>query len=69
MNPCISHPLLLTQVIPAGGLAGFDVAFTSNVVNADFRQVVSYTINSQHAYSFTIAANVVPIYIQVRMLR
>jgi hypothetical protein len=53
------------QVIPAGAMAGFDVGFTSDVVTQEYRKVVSYSINSQHQYSFTVVAQVIPIYIQL----
>ena len=52
--------LALTQVIPPGASAGFDIVFWSAAPSL-FRRTVKYIINGVHAFKFTAIAETVPL--------
>lgn len=54
----LSKPL--TQVIPPGETAGFDILLSSPVVQL-FKRNVYYVINEQHTYHFSCSADIVAI--------
>mmetsp|Transcript_18627 Transcript_18627/g.36432 ORF Transcript_18627/g.36432 Transcript_18627/m.36432 type:complete len:3020 (+) Transcript_18627:106-9165(+) len=49
----------LSQMVPPGETAEFDMIFQSSVVQ-DFKKSVAYTINGHHNYTFIAQAEVVP---------
>ena len=53
------------QVIPSGGVAGFDIQLTSDEVQ-DFAERVEYVINGNHTFVFNVEAEVRPIVCEVR---
>lgn len=53
-----------TQVIPSGGVAGFDIQMTSSEVQ-DFSEKMEYVINGHHSYLFTVNAAVRPINVEI----
>ena len=50
----------LSQVIPPGASAGFDIVFVS-AEPCSYRRTIKYVINGVHAFKFTAVAEVVPI--------
>lgn len=54
----------LSQMVPPGETADFDLVFTSDVVQS-FNRSVPFTINGKHAYSFICQAEIVPISLDV----
>jgi hypothetical protein len=56
----LSQTSPLSQVIPAGSVAGFDVTFSGRIEKS-FRHTVNYIINEQHTFKFTVNADVVPV--------
>ena len=54
----------MSQVIPAGATTGFDICFFSPL-QQDFQQSFNYRINGHHTYNITVAAEVVPISVEL----
>ena len=54
----------LSQLIPPGELAGFDIAFSSRT-EQNYRRTVQYMVNDRHNFKFNVAAEVVPITLQL----
>jgi hypothetical protein len=54
-----------SQVIPSGGIAGFDIQLTSSEVQ-DFAERVEYVINGNHTFMFNVEANIRPIACEIR---
>jgi hypothetical protein len=54
----------LSQVIPPGATAGFDVVFCSSIPQI-FYNTINYTINGYHTYIITISAEVTPITLEL----
>jgi len=65
IHPELSACFPKSQVVPAGGLAGFDIHFTSttlpllNQIN-HFKKHLSYTINGHHKFSACLVAEIKP---------
>jgi hypothetical protein len=58
--PQLARSTPASQVVPAGGVAGFDVCFYSDA-GVDLRELVRYTINGQHTGQFLVTATALPI--------
>lgn len=52
---------LLSQVIPPGSLAGFDLPFMSTVEHETWRTSVTYLVNGKHTSRFLAAARALPL--------
>lgn len=63
-EPELSRSSPASQVLPPNGIAGFDLLFSSAEIGP-FRKVVSYTINERYSFKFTVAAEVVPIDVEL----
>ncbi len=50
----------LSQLIPPGELAGFDITFCSRS-EQPYRRTIQYMVNDRHNFKFNVAAEVVPI--------
>ncbi|KDO33411.1 hypothetical protein SPRG_02218 [Saprolegnia parasitica CBS 223.65] len=54
----------MSQVIPAGATAGFDLTFFSRAEQV-FQKYVQYSVNGQHSFKLLIVAEVVPICVEL----
>lgn len=53
-----------SQVVPAGGVAGFDITLCAKEAQ-ELRQYVTYVINEAHAFKFQVIADVVPVSVEI----
>ncbi len=54
----------LSQVIPSGAMAGFDITFQSRVAQV-FQKHLTYTVNGKHTFKMLVIADVVPIHVEL----
>ncbi|OQR96965.1 hypothetical protein ACHHYP_12938 [Achlya hypogyna] len=54
----------MSQVIPSGAVAGFDLTFFSRVEQV-FQKYVQYSVNGQHSFKLLVVAEVVPICVEL----
>ncbi|OQS03556.1 hypothetical protein THRCLA_04122 [Thraustotheca clavata] len=54
----------MSQVIPSGSVAGFDLTFFSRAEQL-FQKYIQYSINGQHSFKLLVVAEVVPICVEL----
>ena len=58
----------LSQMVPPGKVAGFDMKFCSPIIQ-EKRVTVNYTINEQHTFNFTVTAEVPVVVLSLSLRR